>query len=103
MLQGERKMIIKAKVLPFHNDVILPPIFSNSHKQYLIEKNKSELSKILRSKKPKNQKVKRYLNKVSEIKNIDNSKFMKVLPSFTNKADNINILITPSTVTHYHK
>ena len=96
-------MIIKEKVLPFHNDVILPPIFSNSHKQYLIEKNKSELSKILRSKKPKNQKVKRYLNKVSEIKNIDNSKFMKVLPSFTNKADNINILITPSTVTHYHK
>ena len=71
-------MLIKAKVLPF-SDKILPPVFSNNHKQYLIEKNKEELPKILRGKKPKNQKLKRYLNKINEIKKIESSKL--IIPS----------------------
>ena len=79
-------MIIKAKVLPF-SDRIHPPIFSNNHKQYLMEKNKNDLSKILRGKKPNNQRLKRYLNKISEIKNIEGS---KLIASSLNKSYSTN-------------
>ena len=89
-------MIIKARVLP-SSDRILPPIFSNSHKEYLMEKNKKDLPKILRSKKPKNQKLKRYLNKINEIKNIETSKL--IIPSldknFPNKP-NLNSAVNKS-------
>ena len=84
-------MIIKAKVLPWSNNIMPPPTFSNTHKQYLIEKNKKELPNILHSKKPKNQKLKRYLNKISEIKNIvknPSEKFLKK-PNFKSEMDNL--------------
>ena len=87
-------MLVKAKVLPF-SDKILPPVFSNNHKQYLIEKNKEELPKILRGKKSKNQKLKRYLNKISEIKKIEGSKL--IIPSLNKSSvvkPNFNSVIT---------
>ena len=87
-------MLVKAKVLPFSNK-ILPPVFSNNHKQYLIEKNKEELPKILRGKKSKNQKLKRYLNKISEIKKIEGSKL--IIPSLNKSSvvkPNFNSVIT---------